>query len=734
MSSFQLNLSSLTLGAKERLARLDAAGGIKSFLSPGSAAAPAVGLVSSVLPPPAMGTSPPGQPVSIERLVASGGGGSGEFLIAGGLSGGLPVFVTSPESLELMCCGAVAGGVKFCTLTASECTFSTHAKKVEVFPDALYISTGRNSAFTHHHVHVRELGEVHLADLLKELHPKDVWIRLFRGLTPKSGATSGNLGSGSPKHVSVLDAITPGRKRKARYEDPPAGGDLFVTPGKREPSLHPGNSFEGELVILPSVDSDEQGVDERMGLVLSQWNHVVGTINRLGGSLAHMKSVMADDVEDLDTRVLEVDSRVGLLPSQGVFADCGTVCDALALLRSAIAELSAKVDLDKAGRSSEMNENEARLMRVVQSSRDELERKVNLSLIEVQAAFEGIGDTLKVLSLEQEKLTERVLLSGHVVKSPTSVVDTSSLLARVQAVEARLPAPQSGRLGGEAFQSRVDVLAFIEDHVPSNRFYLFHDVVTLMESLTTSHVERKDVLQEWYQSAKVGVNESSARHMASFRLVLPTVFGRSKEGVPTNAKHHLPSVKSFKEWNTFDGVSGVKGYISSGMEDLKYQFRQDIDHTLDLSQYSRARLLAMEMHENSQNFVMEMCSWMDAFYQELVTTSEATEDEAWEVVGACIRKMFEVIRVPRAQAANATMDPDLKSQCATYLWALVQSHKIMREFIEARFRNHGAIAPVIVLHIFKTRVTRVAMTSTIKRLEGRIAVLERSKDKDPKIK
>lgn len=54
----------------------------------------------------------------------------------------------------------------------------------------------------------------------------------------------------------------------------------------------------------------------------------------------------------------------------------------------------------------------------------------------------------------------------------------------------------------------------------------------------------------------------------------------------------------------------------------------------------------------------------------------------------------------------------------------------MKEFLEARCRNHGAIAPVIVLHIFKTRVTRVALSSTVKRLEGRLVSLEKGKDKD----
>ena len=730
MSSFQLNLSSLTLGAKERLARLEAAGGIKSLLSPPSASAPAVGSGSSASPPSATDASSPGQRVSIERLAAAGLGGSGESFVAGGFSGSLlSIFVTSPESLESMCCGAVAGGVKFCTLRAQECSFTTHVKKVEVRVNALYISTGRNSGFSHHCVAVADVDQGHLSDLLRELHPKDVWIRLFRGVNQAKGMGEGMAG-GRSQHVSILDAVTPGRKRKARYEDPLLGEALFATPGKRDPSLARNASFEEELVILPSIDSEDQTPEERMMYVVSQWNQMVSTINKLGGNITTIRGFMAEDVSDLDARVLEVDSRVGNLPGKGGFEECGTVCDALAYLLSAQTDLKAHIDGDRIARVTEADAREAATNLRLQTLHEELDTKLNKSLIEIQAAFDGIGDTLKLLSLEQERLTEQVLLRPTTM--PTSPINPSSeiaqLTARLKAVEARLPSNPSGRLGGEAFQSRMDVQVFVETHVPSNCFYLFHDVVTLMESLTTSHVERKDVLQEWYQSVKVGINEASARHMASFRLVLPTVFGRTKEGTVTSSKHHLPSVKSFKDWNTFDGVSGVKGYIAAGMEDLKYQFRQDIEHTLDLVQHSRARLLAMEMHEGAQNFVMEMSSWIDAFYQELVTTSQATEEEAWEVVGACVRKMFEVLRVPRAQAANATMDPDPVSQCATYLWALVQSHKIMREFLEARFRNHGAIAPVIVLHIFKTRVTRVAVASSIKRLEGRIAALEKSKD------
>lgn len=154
----------------------------------------------------------------------------------------------------------------------------------------------------------------------------------------------------------------------------------------------------------------------------------------------------------------------------------------------------------------------------------------------------------------------------------------------------------------------------MENHVPTNAFSFFHDAVTLLESLSAAHVERRDVLQEWYQSSKVGVNKAHACHMASFRLVLPTVFRRTKEVGPTTSKHQLPAIRSFKEWNTFDGVSGVKGFISAGMEDLKYQLRQDIEQCFSGDSQLKAKFLALEMHELSQNFVMEMCTWMDSFY------------------------------------------------------------------------------------------------------------------------
>ncbi len=55
------------------------------------------------------------------------------------------------------------------------------------------------------------------------------------------------------------------------------------------------------------------------------------------------------------------------------------------------------------------------------------------------------------------------------------------------------------------FQSRADVALFVETKMPTNAFSMFHDVVTLMERLSGNYVERKDVVNEWYQATKVGL-------------------------------------------------------------------------------------------------------------------------------------------------------------------------------------------------------------------------------------
>jgi hypothetical protein len=191
------------------------------------------------------------------------------------------------------------------------------------------------------------------------------------------------------------------------------------------------------------------------------------------------------------------------------------------------------------------------------------------------------------------------------------------------------------KLGGFSFQSREDVFGFVESKMPSNAYYLFHNAVTLLESLSGVFYEQKDVLNELYQSQKVGVNAQEARHIASFKTTLPYVLGHAKEGSP-NPKHYLPAVKTFKDWTCFDQDSGVMNYILRGIQDLYIQIPQDINTELYGDEYSDARKIAMDMHANSHVFIGNLCTFVTGFVQELLNSSQCGEEEIWELVLAYV--------------------------------------------------------------------------------------------------
>lgn len=170
--------------------------------------------------------------------------------------------------------------------------------------------------------------------------------------------------------------------------------------------------------------------------------------------------------------------------------------------------------------------------------------------------------------------------------------------------------------------------------MPSNGYYFFHDAVTLLESLSGSFSEKKEVLKEYYQSLKVGVNASEARHLASFCTTLPYVFGHNKDDTPHTSKHALPAVKSFREWNPFDQDSGVMNFILQGIHDRKFQIPQDINNEL----FAEARRLALDMHSYSHFFIEEMCTWVTGFVQEL--SIQSFEDEAWTLASSCLKSVF----------------------------------------------------------------------------------------------
>jgi hypothetical protein len=112
----------------------------------------------------------------------------------------------------------------------------------------------------------------------------------------------------------------------------------------------------------------------------------------------------------------------------------------------------------------------------------------------MQSNLTAVLEVVKLLGSKQEKLTEKALsqergyqelsklvrqvlelrslvMQGRCPTSTQNPTTLGTLQAEVCLLEAGLPADMRDRLGGEHFQSRADVLLFVEKNVPSNAFF-----------------------------------------------------------------------------------------------------------------------------------------------------------------------------------------------------------------------------------------------------------------------
>jgi hypothetical protein len=75
----------------------------------------------------------------------------------------------------------------------------------------------------------------------------------------------------------------------------------------------------------------------------------------------------------------------------------------------------------------------------------------------------------------------------------------------------------------------------------------------------------------------VGFDEDEATHFHSFKLIVPSLLGASKEVDKNDPKYPLPAVKDFASWNPQDNEGSVKKRLQTGMDDVSLAVTESIN-------------------------------------------------------------------------------------------------------------------------------------------------------------
>jgi hypothetical protein len=112
-----------------------------------------------------------------------------------------------------------------------------------------------------------------------------------------------------------------------------------------------------------------------------------------------------------------------------------------------------------------------------------------------------------------------------------------------------------------------------------------------------------------------------------------------------------------------------------------------------------------------------LVAFMDTFVQELVEVSKFTPSKAYLLVGRCVRAVFETMVPYRAEVSLLT-DPGTLDEKVSFIWAVLQCHRIMQQFLAVDFRGHPSIVKELGLFTLTERVDPSEMEALAERADA----------------
>jgi hypothetical protein len=333
----------------------------------------------------------------------------------------------------------------------------------------------------------------------------------------------------------------------------------------------------------------------------------------------------------------------------------------------------------------------------------------------------GLGEGGNVQELNQ-------VAPAAAAESNEELANNVSLLeAKVKDLDAQL-GNVTVTAGSFTFSSVEDCEAFVLKHVPGNTYAYFYDMLSLLQrGWGETHVSVSVVWETMYNMKKAGFTcKGEAVIFASMNTIIPTCLGEltGKTAESTNA---LPSVPTYGHWTSKGGQMGRRHDISKSLHSVR--------NTLETQQKAHfarewmGATVAKELLTKSFAHWTHFNTMMDDFYNEF--SANGSPSEAWKLTCLIGKAVLEAVHLVRCVAADVSDLLTPAKRAARMLWATLQAHRVLDEFILSEFRNDPRVAPIIVLHLLENRVGKTDLERIEKRMLSQDAlILKLRKDVD----
>jgi hypothetical protein len=253
-------------------------------------------------------------------------------------------------------------------------------------------------------------------------------------------------------------------------------------------------------------------------------------------------------------------------------------------------------------------------------------------------------------------------------------------------------------IGGESFDSELAARAFGLANRVGEMPTCAIDAVSMLQVAHNEVIDTASAVEGTLNAVKAGFSDLLESTVAtSYQIHIPTVLGGKK---PTGG-HPLPAFKTYELWNDKSSISER----ASTEESLKQAESSLKEVIMDSLMTTKEKELAKQMVDQSAIVIAKLFMFMDRFYAELCNTYGTSAAEAWHLVSGVVRRFFGDLYAVRGRAKFLPMKKAKTDMIGgAFLWASLQAHRVMSEYLAADFRHHPSVAPVITIHLYSHRV------------------------------
>ena len=284
-------------------------------------------------------------------------------------------------------------------------------------------------------------------------------------------------------------------------------------------------------------------------------------------------------------------------------------------------------------------------------------------------------------------------------------------------------------IGDLKFPHQPDLKVWVEDNLKALNFPfgVFLDVYSFLGRIQSGYTLEdgaQHMLKGLDLNQRISITSDETTTLSSFMFMVPTILGRAGSGnsaLSSTKTTFLPALRSKDDWENPTRNGGVKHVIEDQMPNVLYQMKDLI--TTRLRGNSQAIMLATTCLSISHSFVVDLCRFISDTHRDLHMAG-FPPTSSWLLVTKLVVRIFGTDLDKVRAFMRGKMDTTDHACLATdALWATLRTISIMQEYMKHGIENHPAISAEYVRFL----VSNSALGS-ISRVESQLKVISTKLD------